>query len=229
MAKKLALIDPDLLVNLLSSIKSNPTPPPNPTLKRMNRLDDRLASLLTEDDADPNVRVKQINDLLSRYDTHHSNYKKIPQIEMSPPPAPPPSPQKQEEVVEEKNELEEDIVKSLPQTLRKKGVLLLRRMKNSNVSWDNLGRVTVNGTHMKDSNILDITHQLLRKRKNIEPAPSLREVYDELKNNNVPSELIPNPPLRRPQLVAARKRRRMDEEAQNEALKRWKSLKSSHS
>ena len=70
----------------------------------------------------------------------------------------------------------------------------------------------------------------LRKRKNIEPAPSLREVYDELKTNNVPSELIPNPPLRRPQLVAARrKRRRMDDEAQNEALKSWKSLKSSHS
>ena len=174
--------------------------------------------------------MKQINDLLTRYDTHHDNYKKIPQIEMPPPPAPPPSPQKEEEEEEVKNEWEEDIVKSLPQTLRKKGVLLLRRMKNSNVSWDNLGRVTVNGRHMKDSNILDITHQLLRKRKNIEPAPSLREVYDELKTNNVPSELIPNPPLRRPQLVAARrKRRRMDDEAQNEALKSWKSLKSSHS
>ena len=206
MAKKLALIDPDLLISLLSGNKSNPLPPADPTLKQMNRLDNKITTVLSKDNTDPNAIVQQVNDLLTRYGAHHENYQKNPHENKIEPPT-----------VEEKgNELERDIIKSLPKTLQQKGELLLQSMKKSNVSWDTQGRVTVNGKYMQNSNILDITHSLLRKRKK-EPPPSLHEVYEELKKNNIPSELIPNQPSER---VVFGSKSRPSERVQSKAKRR---------
>ena len=77
-AKKLALIDPDLLIDLLSMNKSNPLPPANPTLKYMNRLDNKLTSVLSEEDSNPNTSVNKINAILTKYDTHKDDYQNVP-------------------------------------------------------------------------------------------------------------------------------------------------------
>ena len=69
-AKKLALIDPDLLIDLLSMNKSNPLPPANPTLKYMNRLDNKLMTVLNDKESNPNANVNKINAILTKYDTH---------------------------------------------------------------------------------------------------------------------------------------------------------------
>ena len=54
MAAKLALIDSDLLMRLLN--KSNPLPPADPTLKEINRIDDKMQTVLTERETDKNLQ-----------------------------------------------------------------------------------------------------------------------------------------------------------------------------
>lgn len=189
-AKKLALIDPDLLIDLLSMNKSNPLPPANPTLKYMNRLDNKLMTVLNDKESNPNANVNKINAILTKYDTHKDDYQNVP-IEKS-------------KIIEEKQIMEDDkrpvdedhwminTVSLLPKNLKEKGQMLLNHMNKNNISWDSQGRVIINSEVLEGSNILDIAHGLLRKRKTVKEVPMLNRVYRILRKNNTPLELLPN-------------------------------------
>ena len=186
-AKKLALIDPDLLIDLLSMNKSNPLPPANPTLKYMNRLDNKLTSVLSDKDSNPNTSVNKINAILTKYDTHKDDYQNVP-IERN---------KIFEEKHEDKKTVDEDhwmnnTLSLLPKNLKEKGQMLLDHMNKNNISWDSQGRVIINSEVLDGSNILDIAHGLLRKRKTVREVPMLNRVYRILRKNNTPLELLPN-------------------------------------
>lgn len=75
MAKKLALIDPQLLLDLLGT-KSASNPPNDPELAKMNEIDRRVSSSLNAIQPDANSQLRNINSLLTKYETHRENYEK---------------------------------------------------------------------------------------------------------------------------------------------------------
>ena len=116
MAAKLALIDSDLLMRLLN--KSNPLPPADPTLKEINRIDDKMQTVLTERETDKNVQLKKYNELLTRYNTHINNYQNHPSMKItntSPSTTPITTPKNDDD------KWSLNIIESLPKTYRKQG------------------------------------------------------------------------------------------------------------
>ena len=60
-----------------------------------------------------------------------------------------------------------DVVTMLPKTLQEKGSQLVSRIKTS--KWNDRGKLLHEGVAIQDSNIVDLVHDLLRKRKMSDP------------------------------------------------------------
>ena len=189
MTAKLALIDPDLLVRLLNERRNaNPTPPANPTLREIGRIDNDMRTLLTDTKGDASTRLKKYNELLTEYDTQTDNFNKTP---LGPP----------MRLAEESRPPRADnpdrwvdfTIDSLPKTFKRTGELLMRHIKKSGdkLGWDAQGRVVYDGVAIPDSNIVDLINSVVRKRKGV-PAPAGTEAFaSALTELNTPAELAP--------------------------------------
>ena len=75
MADKLALIDKDLLLRLLSkNVDTNPTPPANPILREMRHINDNISTTLESEDAPAQIQTQKVNELLSKHDNFHQKF-----------------------------------------------------------------------------------------------------------------------------------------------------------
>ena len=72
MAKKLALIDPDLLLRIINEISSDqrPTMPTEPNLREMGQMRDKMNDYLQDSDMDNETALHGYNSALQRYLTH---------------------------------------------------------------------------------------------------------------------------------------------------------------
>ena len=194
MAKQLALIDPDLLVQLLNegttrtnSNSHEPRPPPDPRLVQMADLNEKISNALT-DEKDSELQLTKLKSYLSRYNTHHDKYKNTA---MGPPlkvalPQP-------EEGKEQTTELDDDIVQSLPKTVREKGRQLIKYIKKSGaLNWDKKGTIYVDDQALGGANIYDVVHGLVRNRKKWHVPANFDQIWTKLRNANIPAELISN-------------------------------------
>lgn len=180
MAQKLELIDPDLLVRLLS-LKSEATPPPDPNLKEMNNIEHKMETTLLDDKLDDTDKLQHYNDLLQTYKTHGDRYKNVgrpPQI--VPPPA---------------DVWTDEILSTMPINLRHKTQLLLNRIKNSEgkISWNKKGELVRNKIPIPDTNIVDLIHDVVRSRKTVKPPRGYLEFSRALGEINTPRSAIGNP------------------------------------
>ena len=191
MAAKLALIDPDLLLRLLNN-QSHATPPVDPNLKEINRIDDKMQTILREPQTDPGAQLKQYNALLANYGTHADNYRNAPVG----PPLKIASSEKPEVDKPETDRWATDIVESLPKTVQKTGRLLLNHIKNSGgkLSWDEKGQLMLRGTVIPQTNILDLVHSVVRSRKKAPQASGVVQFVTALQELNTPTELLRNKP-----------------------------------
>ena len=114
MSTKLALIDPDLLIRLLNN-QNNPTPPANPTLQEIQRIDNNMQSILNDSKDDANVQMKKYNELLTKYDTQTDNFYNTPQA----------PPMKMNPVDEKTDRWAYTTIDALPKTMQRTGRLLL--------------------------------------------------------------------------------------------------------
>ena len=179
MAKKLALIDPDLLERLLKA-SSGPTmtPPPEPHLRSMNTLDTSMKQVLDQPDISQDEKVKQYNQLLQRYRTYDDKRSD---------PVPPPIPT-------QVDHWEKDIIDSVPMTMQRRAKLLVNRIKASDglMSWNERGELLRNGQPVPGTNIVDLVNDVVRRRKGFDPegwtsfAEGLREI-------NVPQDVVGHP------------------------------------
>lgn len=85
-----------------------------------------------------------------------------------------------------------DIVKTAPKKFQGKAERLAEFLKASGkVSWDEYGRLIVEGKPMEGTNIIDLVNDALRKRKSF--APKGRQFFAEnLRRMNAPKELVGN-------------------------------------
>jgi hypothetical protein len=86
--------------------------------------------------------------------------------------------------------IDDEIVESVPKTMKAKAQLLLKKMKSSpDISWNEKGQLKYKGETAQGSNVVDFVNDVLRKRKYFNPQGW--ETFGEaLRKANVPQDLI---------------------------------------
>ena len=97
------------------------------------------------------------------------------------------------EFVEEKSgEFDINILENIPATFRKNGIKLLQSLKSDGrVTWGPTGAVSIDGSAVRGSNIIDLISFAMRSKK--EEAPrGLRQFAHTLHTASIPKEFIKN-------------------------------------
>ena len=155
--RKMALVDPRLLETLR-------TPTQTPVDTTLRDLDAEMISILDKSDVHVTEKVRLYNQALLRYN------------DMATDRAAKPTPV----VVVKENEpivatdVMADVVTTLPKTLQEKGSQVVSRLKTT--KWNDIGELLHEGVVIPGSNVVDLVHDLLRKRKTSDPTAILQLV-----------------------------------------------------
>ena len=183
----MALVEPRLLDSL-----ARPTYPTPNTVKAMNSLDQDMDIILRNTTLSDEAKVQRYQHVLERYLTFHDQYQQGQRpTRTTPTPAAPTTttPAK----TPPSNRLEEAaILESIPPTLRRKATLLLQRVKQSDaLGWNDRGELTVDGTAVPNSNMIDLMNDALRERQHFQPTG--RAVFARgLRAMNIPRDWVRN-------------------------------------
>ena len=146
-------------------------------------------TLARQQTGDPRTTLQEYNKMLHTYDVHHDKYKKTPIL---PPTITQTQPVEAENVV--KDPWEEEIIGSVPVTLKERARLLIRRIKNSNgkLGWNTRGELTRSGIPIPNTNIVDLVGDVIRKRKTIAAPSGATHFMSGLRDINTPQEAVGN-------------------------------------
>ena len=170
--RKMALVDPRLLETLR-------TPTQTPVDTTLRDLDAEMTSILVKSDVGVSEKVRLYNQALLRY----NNMAKYRAAKPTP------------VVVVKENEpivatdVMADVVTMLPKTLQEKGSQLVSRLKTT--KWNHRGELLHEGVAIPGSNVVDLVHDLLRKRKTSDPI-GWQQFASQMHAANIPMELVGN-------------------------------------
>ena len=145
--RKMALVDPRLLETLRTPIQ-----PPIDT-----NLDSEMTSILDKTGIDLSEKVRLYNQALLRYNdmAKMSATKPTPVVVVKEKETPPTT------------DIMGEVETTLPKALQEKGRQLVSRLKTT--QWNDRGELLHEGVVVPGSNVVDLVHDLLRKRKTSEP------------------------------------------------------------
>lgn len=116
---------------------------------------------------------------------HNNNDNEIQRIEEE-------EEEEQEEEEEEEDQIDANIVESVPKKFRRNAGQLLRQLRVSgNIVWDRKGAVKIGGKTVRSANMFDLVNDAMRNRKNSTP-PGHEEFAVALRESFVPLEFIGN-------------------------------------
>ena len=172
------------LMNRYHQNQGRPKPPVEPRVKVMDTLDKKMESKLEREDLSTDERLKLYDQSFTRYLNVHDDYRPRPvvsKVSTSPPAV---------IETETKDAIEEEILESVPKTMKTKAELLVRKMKaDPSISWSEKGELKYKGETVRGSNVVDLVNDVLRKRKYFNPQGW--ETFGEaLREANVPQDLI---------------------------------------
>ena len=87
-----------------------------------------------------------------------------------------------------------EVLTTLPKALQEKGRQLVSRLKTA--QWSDKGELLRDGTAVPGSNVIDLVHDLLRKRKTSDPI-GWQQFASQMRAANIPMELVGNVAKRR--------------------------------
>ena len=171
------------LMNRYHQTQGRPKPPVEQRVKVMDTLDKKMESILEREDLSTDERLKLYDQSLTRYLNVH-DYRPRPvvsKVSTSPPAV---------IETETKDAIEEEILESVPKTMKTKAELLVRKMKaDPSIAWSEKGELKYKGETVRGSNAVDLVNDVLRKRKYVNPQGW--ETFGEaLREANVPQDLI---------------------------------------
>ena len=67
--------------------------------------------------------------------------------------------------------------------------------EDEDVEWDAKNQVYIKGRKLEGSNVTDLMHRLIRKRKAVPDPEGYQELLQHLKERNAPKELIGHDPV----------------------------------
>lgn len=145
----------------------------------LKKLDIEMSEILNKNDIPMDVKLRQYNQALSRYTSLQHDKKEPYKLEIS---------ESSPVSIEDK-----EILQGIPKNnVAAAKSLLAFVKKNDRIQIDEKGEVTVDGTHLRGSNIIDLIHDLARNRKARILPIGLPEFAQALKVSNVPLEYIVN-------------------------------------
>ena len=159
------------------------TPPPPPPQSNeeepyyiLDTLDKKMQTILEREDLSADKRLKLYDQSLYRYLNVYDDYRPRPV-------AVAPEPVKQDLV-------DDEILDSIPKTMKSKAQLLLKKMKtNRDITWNEKGELKYKDKTVQGSNVVDLVNDVLRKRKYFNPQGW--EIFGEaVREANVPQDLI---------------------------------------
>ena len=171
----MALVDPRLL--------RSPPPPTDIVGKKVQALDDEMKVILDRKDLDDGTKVTLYNQVLQRYNVLVDKRVKEPvrviavgkEVGTEP---------------EKTSSMEADVVNTVPKSLQFKARRLMEHLKR-NVVWSDRGELIHEGVPVAGSNVVDLVHDLLRKRKTGDPT-GWQSFARQLHVINIPMELVGN-------------------------------------
>lgn len=171
MAKIMNLVDPKVLERLTT------TEPVNPLHRNISALDNDMKTVLQRSDLSDREKVQEYNQVLQRYLEYQDHYRFSSQHPMSDPPS-------------QVAGIEEDILRTVPKTLRRKAEALLDRIKrHPDMTWNERGEFTYKGKTLSGTNVVDLINDAIRHRKTFQPH-GWQDFARALRQSNVPQDLI---------------------------------------
>ena len=170
--RKMALIDSRLLETLRTPMQ----PQIDPTLRA---LDAEMTTILDRTDLDVSEKMRLYNQTLLRYNDMANFFAAKPTPVV---------------VVKEKEQIDPpdvmaDVVTTLPKALQEKGCQLMAHLKTT--KWNDRGELLHEGVAIPGSNVIDLVHDLLRKRKTTDPI-GWQQFANQMSAANIPMELVGN-------------------------------------
>ena len=181
MARKLALVDPDML-------RTAPQIPEykhkDPRLQEMGILDRNIWKTLTRTDMADDEKAKLYSSSLETF-LHHKPDSYMPyRITQH-------RKKLEEEEEEEADSISgEEIVSTVPKKFRHPAEILLSFLKRTGATWDQKGRLVIKGNTHKDTNIIDLVNDAVRERKPIGRDWNVFTQY--LAQHHAPREVVRN-------------------------------------
>lgn len=178
--KKLLLVDSDALHRLQT---------PAPASSSYNDLDQAMQNILAMNGVSDREKWGMYNQQLLRFLTKVEDSRKpleLPITDVRP------SDKAEGPSSTPKINLLQRVENEIPPKYRQKSRALYHFLHSlDNLSWDSLGRISINGTLYDGSNLIDIIGDLMRARQHSEPV-AIAPVLGLLKTANVARELIGN-------------------------------------
>lgn len=89
--------------------------------------------------------------------------------------------------------IEREVMDSVPRKMQRKAERILQRLQhNPELKWNSQGEIEFQGQLVKNSNLVDLVNDVLRKRKNFEPR-GWKTFATALQRINIPQDLIGHP------------------------------------
>jgi hypothetical protein len=153
-----------------------PEPPVEQRMKVMDTLDKKMQTILYREDLSADERLKLYGQSFTRYLNVYDDYKPRP-VAVAPEPV-------------KQDLFDDEILESVPKTMKAKAQLLLKKMKSRpDISWNEKGELKYKGETVQGSNVVDLVNDVLRQRKYFNPQGW--ETFGEaLREANVPQDLI---------------------------------------
>jgi len=149
------------LTNAFLQPSTRPKPPVD---QRVKALDQKMRSILEREDLPTDERLKHYDQSLTRYMNVYDEYRPraaVSRVSTSPPAV---------IETETKDAIEEEILQSVPKTMKTKAELLVRKMKaDPNIAWSDKGELTYRGETVRRRNVVYLVKDVLRTRKYFNP------------------------------------------------------------
>jgi hypothetical protein len=151
-------------MNRYHQTQGRPKPPVEQGVKVMDTLDKKMQSILKRVDLSTDERLKLYDQLFTRYLNVHDDYRLRPvvsRVSTSPPTV---------IKTERKDAIQEEILESVPKTMKTKAELLVRKMKaDPSNAWSKKGELKYKGETVRGSNVVYLVNDVLRQRKYLNP------------------------------------------------------------
>jgi len=191
------LVDP----RMINSLQSKAPPVPDAATESLRDMDQQMRGVLDRNDMNLEDKANLYQQTLWRYLKRFGQYKDKPlgtvQIRQDERTKAVLSGSETPATDEGKNDpavIEQDVLESVPKTMRSRAERLLQRLKSHpGITWNPRGEIEYQGQLIKNSSLTDLVNDVLRKRRNIAEPVGWRAFATALHHLNVPPDLVGNP------------------------------------
>ena len=171
--------------------KKTLVPPLNSQVKE---LDSEMGNVLDRQDISADEKVKMYDQTFQRFLNYYDKRMNKPvRVDVVKPEDTQPIDVQQAEPFETPDEVENDIIESVPATMQSRARQLVKKLKENKefVRWNDQGQMIFKGRTIPGTNIVDLVNDTLRQRKNFNP-PGWELFSKALGNLNVPESIVRN-------------------------------------